>query len=92
MWRVKGQERQCASLAGLHGQLKFSVDRVTHSTSLWGVVYFSFPVENVFLFGSGEVACPGFGMAAPAGLSGLDLLALMAKESCEELTPRGGMA
>lgn len=43
----------------LHGQLKLLVDRVTHSTSLWGVVYFSFPVENVFLFGSGKGACPG---------------------------------
>lgn len=74
---------------GLHGQLKFLVDTVTHSTSLWGVVYFSLPVENVFLFGSGEVACPGFGMAARAELSGLDLLALTAEESSEEGLPRG---
>lgn len=44
----------------LHGQLKLLVDWVTHSTSLWGVVYFSFPVENVFLFGSGKGARPGF--------------------------------
>ena len=45
---------------GSHGQLKFSADRVTHSTSLWRVVYFSFPVGNVSSFGLGQTACPGF--------------------------------
>ena len=45
---------------GSHGQLKFSADRVTHSTSLWCVVYFSFPVGNVSSFGLGQTACPGF--------------------------------
>ena len=45
---------------GSHGQLKFSADRVTHSTSLWRVVYFSFPVGNVSSFGFGQTACPGF--------------------------------
>ena len=45
---------------GSHSQLKFSVDRVTHSTSLWRVVYFSFPVGNVSSFGFGQAACPGF--------------------------------
>lgn len=54
-----------------HGQLKLLVDRVTHSTSLWGVVYFSFPVENVFLFGSGKDACPGFWIAALAAFQAL---------------------
>lgn len=73
---------------GLHGQLKFLVDRVTHSTSLWGVVYFSLPVENVFVFGSGEVACLGSRTAAPAELSGFDLLGLMARESRGEDLPR----
>lgn len=68
----------------LHGQLKLLVDRVTHSTSLLGVV---FPVENVFLFGSGKVACPGFWNAAPARFSGLDLLVLMAKDTQEKDSP-----
>lgn len=56
------------------------VHRITHSTSVWGVVYFSSPVANVFLFGSCKVACPGFWTAALAGFSGLDLLVLMARD------------
>lgn len=69
----------------LHGQLKLLVGWVTHSTSLWGVVYFSFPVENVFLFGFGKGACPGFWIAALAAFPGLDPLMLIAKEEEDSL-------
>ena len=74
---------QCHSLAGCPWWIGVLGDRVTHSTGLWGVLYFSFPVENVFLFGFGKVACPGFLITALVELSGLDLLGLMAKDGLE---------
>ena len=76
---------------GSHGQLKFSADRVTHSTSLWRVVYFSFPVGNVSSFGFGQTACPGFWITALVEFSGPDLLGLMAEDSLERgLLLKGG--
>lgn len=87
VWNVGVHGRAGRHWQKLHSQLKLLVDRVTQATGLWGVVYFSSPVANLFLFGPGKVARPGFWIAALAWFSDLDLLVFMAKDTPEEDFP-----